>query len=326
MKRRIVNYGCSHAFGAEIAGRGNSHHPDNVRLNFGNLVAQHFDCDFKIAARPGNSNRQILHDVIEFVQPSDICLMSWTYADRERWIVPENTTPDNNINYTSFHTLSVLTENNYKDSFKSFRERFFPGRENEEIDHEDRTKIERNHHFLKNINDPIIKSISQAHYDYYSKPGIQTMNFLEIYKCANEIIKSRGAIAVNFHYDMEPEIMIFLKFYEEMFTKFLHSKASYYNYYNEVAPEVQDYFLTHTMDTENSELYKFYQNDTTRIDWVKEVGVDPEPYSFKQWYTEKNYGDRDMWPNGRLGHLDGEGHRVLAEFIKDKLKEILDAN
>lgn len=39
MKRRIVNYGCSHAFGVEIAGRGEIYHPDNIRLNFGNLDA-----------------------------------------------------------------------------------------------------------------------------------------------------------------------------------------------------------------------------------------------------------------------------------------------
>ncbi len=321
MKRRIVNYGCSHAFGAEIAGRGEIYHPDNVRLNFGNLVAQHYDCDFKITARPGNSNKQILHDIIEFVQPGDICLLAWTYADRERWIVPENTIPDGNTNYTSFHTLSVLTENSYKDSNKTFKERFFPSK-----DQEERKRIERNHYFLKDANDPVIKSLSQAHYDYYSKPGIQTINFLETYKCANEIIKSRGAVAVNFHYDMEPDILIFLKYYEEMPTKFLHSRESYYNHYNEVAPEVQDFLLTHSEDTENSELYKFYHNDTTRINWVKKSGVDPSPYSFKHWYMEKNYNTSVGWPNGRLGHLDADGHQVLAEIIIDKLQETLNAD
>lgn len=321
MNRRIVNFGCSHAFGAEIAGRAETFHPENVYFNFGNLVAKHLDCEFKIAARPGNSNRQILHDVIEFVKPDDICLIAWTYADRERWIVPNNTTPDGNTNYTSFHTLSVLDHSNYKDSSKTFMKRFFPS-----SDQDDRKRIEQNHYFLKNINDPVIQSLSKAHYDYYSKPGIQTINFLEIYKCVNEIIKSRGAVAVNFHFDMEPEIMIFLKYYEEMNTKFLQSKASYYNYYNECAPEVQDFFLTHSTDTENCELYRFYRNDTTRIEWVKKEGVDPSPYSYKQWYMQKTYGDTTGWPGDRLGHLDKDAHRVLSDIIIEKLKGILNDN
>lgn len=321
MNKRIVNYGCSHAFGAEIAGRGNVYHADNVNLNFGNLVAKHFNRDFKIAARPGNSNRQILHDVIEFVQPGDICLLSWTYADRERWIVPGNNNPDENTNYTLYHTLSVLQYNDYKDSSAAFLSRFFPSKEKEE-----KKKIESSHYFLKNADDPIVKSVCQTHYDYHSNTGIQTLNFLEIYKCANEIIKSRGATAVNFHYDMEPETLICLKYFDEMNTKYFQASSSYYNYHNELDPEFHNYFLTHSEDTENCELYRFYHNDSTRINWVKEPGVNPLPYSFTQWYMEKYHNKKSGWPGDLLGHLDAEAHNVLSEFIIKKLEEILNAN
>lgn len=321
MNGRVVNYGCSHAFGAEIAGRGIVFHEDNVLLNYGNLVAKHLNKEFKISARPGNSNRQILHDIIEFVQPGDICLIAWSYADRERWIVPENNSPDGNTNYTSYHTLSVLNHTGYKDSAKTFAERFFLNE-----DQKERKRIERSHYFLQNPEDPIIKSLCQAHYDYYSNPGIQTINFLEIYKCANEIIKSRGATAINFHFDMELEILIFLKFFEEMNTKYIQTKAGYYNYYNECAPSVQEYFLTHTRDTHNSELYKFYQNDKSRINWVRQPGVNPSPYSFKHWYMQENYQTTDGWPNDRLGHLDGDAHQVLSKFIIEKLEEISNAD
>jgi len=98
MKKRIINFGCSHAAGVEIAGRieqkklgGDTHlqehmikHPDNIELNFGNLVAKHFNRDFRITARPGNSNRHIYHDAISTdIQPGDICLLSWTYFGRD---------------------------------------------------------------------------------------------------------------------------------------------------------------------------------------------------------------------------------------------------
>ena len=60
MYNRVINFGCSHAFGAEIAGSGIIHHPTNMELNFGNHVAKLYQKEFKIAARCGNSNRQIM--------------------------------------------------------------------------------------------------------------------------------------------------------------------------------------------------------------------------------------------------------------------------
>jgi hypothetical protein len=60
-------------------------------------------------------------------------------------------------------------------------------------------------------------------------------------------------------------------------------------------------------------LFEFYRNDTTRIKWI----VDEEPATFKQWYTYKYYGDKYIWPNDRLGHLDEHAHNVLAGQIID---------
>lgn len=323
MRARVVNYGCSHAFGSELAKPGDSVAPPNVDLNFGNLVAKHYDRDFKIAARPGNSNKQMLHDVIEHVREGDICLLSWTYADRDRFIEPENDSRYNNCNYTSFHTLSVLQFEGYKDTSKTFMERFFPTPEQER-----RKKIEASHHFLKNATDPMIQSVCRAHYDYYSHPGIQIMNFLEIYKCVNEIIRSRGARAVNFHYDMESDIIIKLLYHEENDTKCLQGTNCYYDFRNELAetPEYTDYYLCHPTELSEIELYKFYRDDKTRIDFVSPQQGNPMPYPFKQWYMEKFYGDRHTWPAGRLGHLDAAGHECLSKFIIEKLEELSDGN
>ena len=84
---------------------------DNIELNFGNLVAKHFNRDFRITARPGNSNRHIYHDAISTdIQPGDICLLSWTYFGRDIWFNPSD--DDESINHCHFdriHTMVVLT-------------------------------------------------------------------------------------------------------------------------------------------------------------------------------------------------------------------------
>lgn len=317
MINRVVNYGCSHAFGAEIYEPGDNFHPKNILLNFGNLVAEHLGVDFKIAARPGNSNKQIMHDVIQFTQPGDLCLLSWTYGDRDRFISPENKSIDGNVNYTTYHTLSVLSKKKYKDSYKSFLERFIPN-----SDQKRREKIESSHYFIQNADDDLIYNFCKAQYEYYSNLDIQTFNFLEIYNNANEIVKSRGAIPINFHYDMEPELLINLKFPEEMNTKYFHAKSAYANFSNELSEEYLDYFLIHNDNFKISTLYSYYKNDKSRITWVKSPGKNPQPYSFKHWYCDTFFKNPFVWPNGRLGHLDAHGHRVLSKLIIKKLEEI----
>ena len=75
---RIINYGCSHAIGAEIEGRGIYYHPNNTKYCYGNLIAKHFDLPFFIAARGGNSNKDIYDDVIHYAQSNDIALVGLT--------------------------------------------------------------------------------------------------------------------------------------------------------------------------------------------------------------------------------------------------------
>jgi len=72
-------------------------------------------------------------------------------------------------------------------------------------------------------------------------------------------------------------------------------------------------FLTYKQQIEKSQLFEFYQKDTTQLKWI----VDKEPATFKQWYTYKYYGDKYIWPGERLGHLDEHAHNVLAGQIID---------
>lgn len=325
--KRVVNFGCSHAFGTEIvapATSGGNFHYDNIKFNFGNLVSQHFDKEFKIAARPGNSNHQILHDVIEFVKPGDVCLLSWTYIMRRRMIMPDNSIPDNNCNYNSYHTLNVtskITPNKLEDFFKNILTDKKIAVDN----------YEEKHTFIVNSDNPIVKSISYAHNEYYSNPAISILDFLEIYKSANEIIKQRGAIAINFHYDENQDVLDQLQSVDKLKTKYFQTAASY-NDFNNDSLEYPNYLLSHPTNFENSKLYKYYSEDNTRLTWQlrpkKTVPITPPTgqTSFKKWYMDTYYNEPDGWPNGRLGHLDGHGHEVLSKFIINKLEKTINAH
>lgn len=321
MKKRVVNYGCSHAAGAEIHSKEQPHHPDNITLNFGNLVASKLNREFKIAARPGNGNKQMLHDIIEFVQPGDICLLSWTYTDRVKWVKPDNTSAYDNSNYARFHVLSVLDHNT---AMSNRLRQLLPNKEDREFRH----KIEKSeHYFIKNHTNSMIRSICLANYEYYSHYDIQTLEFLEIYKCANEIIKSRGATAINFHYDIEPEILQRLSGNVSMKTQYMQSRLSYYDYsahkpgYESSIPGYESYFLTHNETFTNSELFEYYKKDTTRINWESDL-PGYESLSFKLWYMHTVYDNMWGWSPDRAGHLDADAHRVLSEFIIKKLGDM----
>tara|TARA_B110000908_G_scaffold59196_1_gene71897 strand:- start:12794 stop:13756 length:963 start_codon:yes stop_codon:yes gene_type:complete len=310
MYNRIINFGCSHAFGAEMAGMGVIHHPDNIELNFGNHVAKHYKKEFKIAARCGNSNRQILQDVIEFVEPGDICLLAWTYFDRKLWIEPENTNPDSNYHYSSIHTITVMEFQN-SSTLKVLSDKF------SDLTEKRRHEINSTHYFLRDSNSKksSVIAVCNAHNEYYAQEEIKLLDFLEIYKCANEIIKSRGAMVINFHYDIENnDILNKLTGYKEMQLKYNQPNDSYNNFSERFTEKNHTtVFLTHGHQIEKSHLFEFYRNDTTRIKWI----VDEEPATFKQWYTYKYYGDKYIWPNDRLGHLDEHAHNVLAGQIID---------
>jgi len=314
MYNRVINFGCSHAFGAEIAGSGIIHHPTNMELNFGNHVAKLYQKEFKIAARCGNSNRQILQDVIEFVEPGDICLLAWTYLDRKLWVLPRNTDPYSNFHYSSIHTITVM-ESQYSSTLKVLADKF------SDLTEKHRQDINKQHYFLKKSNskNPSIMAVANAHNEYYAQEEIKILDFLEVYRCANEIIKIRGAHAVNFHYDIENDSIIEkLAGYKEMQLKYNQPKDSYHDFSDKFTEkEHTDFFLTHGQQMEKSRLFEFYRNDPTRVKWV----IDERPVPFKQWYSYKYYNDKYIWPKGRLGHLDDHAHNVLATQIIDHMSK-----
>ena len=146
---RVVVYGCSHAFGAEIEGPGIGISKTNAEKNFGALVARHFDKPLKISARLGGSNRQILFDVIEHAQAGDLCLLSWTYFGRDNWFPRSN---DDLIKAEIFNEYHVT-------------EAFYLS-ENPREATSDRLKS-GGCQLIANYNDSLVKSFSHTQMEYY---------------------------------------------------------------------------------------------------------------------------------------------------------------
>lgn len=318
MKKRIINFGCSHAAGVEIAGRieqkklgEDTHlqehmvkHPDNIELNFGNLVAKHFNRDFRITARPGNSNRHIYHDAISTdIQPGDICLLSWTYFGRDIWFNPSD--DDESINHCHFdriHTMVVLT--------------------GKQLPLESMAK----HPFIKNNKKSIIKSVSKAYSEYFHLPKINVLRYLEWYYATNMTIKQRGGIPINFHFDAELEDWNELN--KTAYTNDnLYSADCWLNNDNDSywPREEISYYGTTGHGHELAALRKYYDEDQSRLKWELYNVTQPLDYkvpdgshcTYKQWYTNEYHGGpylRD-WPDNRRGHFGPHGHKILSEQI-----------
>lgn len=315
MKRRLVSFGCSHAFGAEMHGRGIINHDDNFELNYANFVAQHYNLDFKLAARCGYSNKQILHDVIELVEPNDICLLAWTYGDRDRYIKVDNTNPKSNTNFSGYHALKVLYDHDVSEDASNMFTKMFGWFTKED----DRANVDEKHYFLNTPNDKNkmqhLISFSQAYYKYYGKTAIKVIDFLETYQAVNAIIQSRGATALNFHYSMENEILKGLTFAETISAKYIQPKDSY----SEYNKNNTDKLLFHTADKSNSQLFDYYNKDTNKIEWHTEYVI---PISFVDWYMKTHYKDYEHnWPDNRMGHLGPHAHKVLSKYLIEHLED-----
>lgn len=316
MKKRVINFGCSHAAGVEIAGRvdeGTPHvsqkHPDNIRLNFGNLVAKEFNRDFRITARPGNSNRNIYHDAISAdIQPGDICLMAWTYFERDMWINPhtgDNTLPHCQIDHN--HTIGSLTEKHHRQEHMS------------------------RHPFIKHNKNPIIKSVSKAYFEYFHLRKISIIRYLEWYYATNMTIKQRGGIPINFQFDAS--YSDWSAVYKMPFTNDdLYSADRWRNNKMESYWPVEEisYYSTNGHGDETAAIKKYYDNDPYRLTWelynvtqpidgemlCHEV-PDGTPATYKQWYTNEYHGGPYLkkWPDNRRGHFGPHGHKILSEHL-----------
>jgi|TARA_R110002167_G_scaffold15332_5_gene61167 hypothetical protein len=300
---RVLTLGCSHAWGAEAKSAGVIDTLENLNLSFGKLVADSLDLEFAMAARPGVGNDQILYDVIEHVQENDICLVSWTYLDRYLWTA-RNTTEESSW-FTNWHVLTVLSNNLPK--YFEIAEKFFKQKKEVRDKH---VHANRFHPFMKNMNDPdLIKFCEgQAVYGLASMPKI--VNFLKTYHAVDSIIKSRGATPVYLHYDVESDALQKITGMDELDVQRIFPDRLYAM--EETNNPGWEEVLFHN-ELDNTTLLNGYRDDSNFIRWK----IEGTASSYKEWYFNNN--NLTEWPGDRLGHLDAQAHKELADIILEKL-------
>ena len=308
MFNRIVSFGCSHATGAEIEGPSIGWTKKSIELSFGNLVAAHYGKTVSMSARSGGSNKQMLLNVIEHVQPGDLCLLSWTYFDRDNYIAISDLDIMHSDVFNSYHTFKVLAMQETHSKFTEIYNHFF-------------AKVEKqnsSHQFIDNHTDETVISISDSYERYYGKRVYRAIDFLQIFHSANAIIKSKGAIPVNFHFDCDEEVLHLINKYLEWPTEKLF-KPDFYGDFN--TPE---YTLQVNLGN-NLKLFDDYVNNHDIIKFERIELFDTtntkQPTSFKKWICQGLYGDPHLWPGNRLGHLGPEEHRILADIIISHLEK-----
>lgn len=307
---RIVSFGCSHACGCEIEGPGISWSRKNIESSFGNLVANYFNKEFKLSARPGASNRQIFLNVIEHVQPGDICLLSWTYFNRENWFASSDESKIRSDVFNSHLMLQALELNKtgiFHNVINTLYNKF------ETYEDQMRAGIDNASQYLKYYDDESVIAVASAWELYHSNIIARVFDFLESFHAANNVIKQRGATAVNFH--------------------FAEESTEYFDVLNKIYPILKkpykhDFYIDFgtpeycLMIPEGNNL-KIFDDYVNNQDFIRFYNKDGNFVSFKHWYAEKMYNDPYMSPDNRMGHLDASAHEILSNFIINKLNSML---
>ena len=221
---------------------------------------------------------------------NDICLVSWTYLDRYLWTA-RNTTEESSW-FTNWHVLTVLSNNLPK--YFEIAEKFFKQKKEVRDKH---VHANRFHPFMKNMNDPdLIKFCEgQAVYGLASMPKI--VNFLKTYHAVDSIIKSRGATPVYLHYDVESDALQKITGMDELDVQRIFPDRLYAM--EETNNPGWEEVLFHN-ELDNTTLLNGYRDDSNFIRWKIE-------------------GTASEWPGDRLGHLDAQAHKELADIILEKL-------
>lgn len=302
-----MSFGCSHACGCEIEGSGIAWSRKNVESSFGNLVANHFDKEFKLSARPGASNRQIFLNVMEHAQPGDVCLLSWTYFNRENWFANSDQSKIRSDVFNAHIMLEVMELNNtgmFENAVNALYKKF------ETVEDQMRAGIDHTSQYLKYHNDSSVAAVANAWELYHSTDMVRVFDFLETFHAANAIIKQRGATAINFHFAEESHS------YYELLTKVQPILKKPYKHDFYIDFDTPEYCLMIPTGN-NLTIFDDYINNH---DFIRFYDKNQNQISFKYWYCEKEFNDPYGFPGNRMGHLDAQAHVLLSEFIINKLE------
>lgn len=152
VKTRLVVFGCSHTIGESLPDWDKEHdysiYPIFVpnsnfkysSLNWPNLLAEKLDRTVVNIARGGNSNHEIMIDILNFdFKPTDLVAVCWSHADRE--IIFDSEDPEG-----KFKTITILISQDDK------KYKFYQAHDIKDLEIRSREYIQHTELYLKSKN------------------------------------------------------------------------------------------------------------------------------------------------------------------------------
>lgn len=286
MIKRVVAYGCSHAYGSEMSGRFDD--TGSREFVYGNLVAKHYGVPFHRVAQPGNSNEGILHNTIEHCEEGDLAIFSSIELKRAVYHPMSDDDPIRPQNITEYECTMICEE--YNKTLPSW------------LPFSNITKMKKEfeglqkHNIIKHMDLPHVSAVAEYFIGYRWEFLPLFLDYLKYYTSWNAIAKSRGAYPINF---MALENKLILKemlHYEGVGPHFRNSKGD---------PDYTHERMPHTLNT--SRHYKDWLDDPTRIC----KGYLP----LLRWVLQKQNLDIYTFPDNRMGHCGKEQQPFIAQEI-----------
>ena len=304
MIKRVVAYGCSHAWGSEMSGRFND--TGNREFVFGNLVAKHYGVPFHRVAQPGNSNEGMLHQVIEHCEEGDLSIFSGTQLRRSVYHPMSGNDPIGPQTISQYEAGVICAENNAKlpwwlaiKNINQMKDVF--------------AKQEVKHKLLEHRNDPHVPTMAEYFIGYRWEFLPLFIDYLKFYASWNAIAYSRGSYPVNFiSFESRTKLRNMLNL-----EKVAGSISSHVGKGPHFRNAREDQYYTsermpHTLNT--SKHYLDWLNDPTRIC--------KGDICLLGWVLQQQGLDPDKFPDNRMGHVGKEQQPLIADEIIKRCEEL----
>lgn len=294
MIKRVVVYGCSHAYGSEMSGRFDD--TGSREFNFGNLVANHYNVPFHRVAQSGNSNEGILHNAIEHCEEGDLAIFSSVELKRSAYHPMSDDDPIGPQTISQYEAGIICEENNR--TLPRWLEIKFIHQVKDAL-----TKEGMKHKLLEHRHDPHIPAMAEYFIGYRWEFLPLFIDYLKFYASWNAIAKSRGAYPINFIAFENKFILRQMLHYEGVGPHFRNVKGD---------PDYTHERMPHTLNT--SRHYKDWLDDPTRIC----KGYLP----LLRWVLQKQNLDIYTFPDNRMGHCGKEQQPFIAQEIIKRCEKL----
>ena len=294
MIKRVVAYGCSHAFGTEMSGRHDS--TGSREFVFGNIVAKHFDVPFHRVAQNGNSNEGMVYNVIEHCEQGDLAIFSGIQLRRSIYHPMSDDDPIGPQHLTQFEVGTVIDERKNIPSWLHINWI-------KEVRTKEYKEVNRKFPFIDNIDQPHVPAIAEYFIGYRWEFLPLFLDYLQYYASFNAIARSRGAYPINFIFAESPVKLQQMLNFEGIGPHFNNNKGD---------PDYMHERMPHTLNT--SKLYKDWLNDKTRICKGE--------LSMMNWVLKQQNLPIGEFPDNRFGHLGKEQQPLIAEEIIKRCKQL----